>query len=337
MTGGSARPYRKLPGHRRGFIKGSSVWLGADHLLLVKSTRFREEYKRFLLRDIQAIVVASMPRFAISTRAFSLGVLWLIVYFAARNRAPWAPAVLWTTALCLVGAWIYFCAASSCTCRIITAVSRDDLPSLYRNWTVRRFLAQVEPRIAQVQGVVEGNWAEEVEARHLGPPLANVAAPEGASAATPAPALNRKRTIATDIFVASLFAHALYTFLTLHSISNAAQWLGYGLAVVQLGLAIVIFFQYRRHILRSGMQTLAIVVLLAAGGGYYASQIIYGIATATSPGSQIVADPKVLATQPAYILLRQAEAAVAVALGIAGVVLSVMPNRQAERPRSIVG
>ena len=39
--------YRRLPGRRRGVISGASLWMGSDHILLVRSAWFREEYKRF--------------------------------------------------------------------------------------------------------------------------------------------------------------------------------------------------------------------------------------------------------------------------------------------------
>ncbi|HYW48074.1 MAG TPA: hypothetical protein VE959_34740 [Bryobacteraceae bacterium] len=324
MTAARER-YRKLPGRRRGFIKGSSVWLGAGHLLLVRSSRFREEYKRFQLRDIQAIVVARTPRFAISTRAFTIGVLWLVAYMALRNTLPWAPAVLWSGAAGLVGAWIYVCAARSCACRIYTAVSRDDLPSLYRTWTARKFLAEVEPRIAQEQGVVESNWAEAVAGRAIGPPLATGPAPGAASpAATAAPA--RRRTLASDVFLASLFADALLNVLTLHSVARGPEWAAYGLAGVEVAGAIAIFFQYHRGILRAGLQKLAIATLIVMGVFYYAKQIIAGLATSSPASTQILPDPQALAAQPAYIFLREADAGIAVILGLAGLILSFLPD-----------
>ena len=143
-------PYRKLPGHRRGFLQGASLWLAPDHILSVKSMRFREEYKRFHLRDIQAIVIAKRPRMHVSTGAAVVIALWLVLYFIARNRAPWAPIVLWSAAVLLVGGWLYVSLARSCSCRLYTAVSRDALPSIYRTWTARQFLAEVEPRIREV-------------------------------------------------------------------------------------------------------------------------------------------------------------------------------------------
>ena len=170
----SGERYRKLPGRRRGFIFGSSVWMGTDHLLLVKSARFREEYKRFYFRDIQAIVTARAPRVHISTRTALIGALWsvacsvaLAVGAAARMPIEW---VLWSVGVGLAIAWTYVSAVRSCRCRIYTAVSSEELPSLYRTWTARRFLAAVEPAVAQAQGAIEGNWAEAVEDRQIGPP-----------------------------------------------------------------------------------------------------------------------------------------------------------------------
>ena len=68
----------------------------------------------------------------------------------------------------MVATWIAISAASSCRCRLYTAVSRDDLPSLYRTWTARKFLNQVKPSIDRVQGVVDAGWAE-AERSHAGP------------------------------------------------------------------------------------------------------------------------------------------------------------------------
>ena len=78
--------YRKLPGKRRGFFNVSSVWAGPDHLLLVRGSRFREEYKRFYYRDVQAIAVARAPRFHISTRSGLIACLVVLACFFAVVR-----------------------------------------------------------------------------------------------------------------------------------------------------------------------------------------------------------------------------------------------------------
>ena len=309
--------YRKLPGRRRGFIKGSSVWMGSDHLLLVHSTRFREDYKRFHLRDIQAVVVARAPRFALSTRAAAIAVLWLIVYlFAAASRRDWAPVVVWTAAACLVGAWVYVCAAQSCACRIYTAVSRDDLPSVYRTWIARRFLAELEPAIGQVQGVLEGNWAEAVEDRTVGPAAAAGAPGGGIAGVTGSRA--RSRTPASDVFLASLFASAALNIATLHSLTRTLQWVWYGLVFLQIVGAIGIFWQHHRGILRAGMQKLAVAALVAMGIVYYART---AIASVLSASNQLFPDLTALSSLPGYVLLREVDAGVCVVLGLVGVAL----------------
>src|ERR1700739_1251482 len=82
--------YRRLPGRRRGVINGASLWMGSDHILLVKTAWFREEYKRFYLRDIQAIVVAPGPRFYFSMPMLLVALLWL---FSGFFMGAWPQAV----------------------------------------------------------------------------------------------------------------------------------------------------------------------------------------------------------------------------------------------------
>jgi hypothetical protein len=53
--------YRRLTGRKRTLLGYSQLWLAPDHILLVKSTRFAENYQRFALADIQAITVTETP------------------------------------------------------------------------------------------------------------------------------------------------------------------------------------------------------------------------------------------------------------------------------------
>jgi hypothetical protein len=53
--------YRRLTGRKRTLFGYSQLWLAPDHILLVKSTRFAENYQRFALADIQAITVTETP------------------------------------------------------------------------------------------------------------------------------------------------------------------------------------------------------------------------------------------------------------------------------------
>ena len=315
--------YRKLPGHRRGFLYGASLWLAPDHILAVKSLRFREEYQRFYLRDIQAIVVATRPRFHLSTRAGAIGALWLAVLIAALNRAPWVPAVMSAAAIALLLAWFYVSYARSCSCRIYTAVSRAELPSIYRTWTARQFLAELEPLIRQVQGVLPADWAERIEDRPIGPRPKAAPLAAGGSVAPAAASAARSRTPASDIFVASLLGGAALQFFALHSMTRMVEWTWYALAFIEIAGAVAIFVQHHRGILRAGMQRLAITALILTGVLYYVRQILAGVAMGNRPA---LPDFAMLATFPGYLMLRQVNAGISLVLGLVGVALALIPE-----------
>ena len=269
--------YRKLPGHRHGFFRGSSVWLGPDHLLLVKSMRFREEYKRYQLRDIQAIAIARRPRFHISTRAFGLAILWLIAYFSVL-RIPRGTTLLWGVAIGLVGAWLYVSAARSCTCRIYTAVSRDELPSVYRTWVASRFLRAVEAEIAAVQGVMEGAWTDaignqDVGPRETAPPESSQLEVDRVPASSAAPSVH---AASYYFLVATLFLDGLSHGLARY---HRVLWtpLFYNLlALLVIVGAIFVLVQYHRRSVRPAQQKLAIAVLIAMGLVYYVRLTVVG-------------------------------------------------------------
>jgi hypothetical protein len=289
--------YRRLPGQGRGLVHRASVWLGDDHLLLVKSAVFREEYKRYYLRDVQAIAVADAPRFHISSRAVAIGALWLLAMAAVIPNYLRAAPYLWVIAATLVAAWIFVSATCSCRCRIYTAVSSDELPSLYRTWTARRFLAAVEPKIAEAQGVIEGEWAEAAESRDIGPPPEGRIAGQPAAATSPAATAPRvpSHTLTSDALVAVLFASALAAFLTLTAPEAVVRPVAISFLVLKVGLAVGVFVQHYKGKLESGMQKVAIATLLVTGATYYVEQmsgaIAEGIANARKQNPQIQVMP----------------------------------------------
>jgi hypothetical protein len=310
--------YRRLPGYRRGLFRGASVWLGPDHLLSVQSMRFREEYKRFYLRDVQAIVVADAPRFHISTRAIVIAVLWLAAWLALRDLSGWAPAVLWTAAIVLIGTWLYVSASCSCTCCIYTAVSCDEFRSVYRTWTARRFLRELEPRISEAQGILEGDWPEALETRTVGPPGSLLPRPETPPGSVP-PARLRVRTLISDIFIGSLLADAaVHTAFLVYS-GTVLQWTGYVLNVVEVAATCAIFAQAYRKQIKPAMQRLAIATLLILGTLYYARPFLAGLAeeaTAQSRG-RITVRPDTLSL-PASRIFHEVEIGTNVLLAMAG-------------------
>lgn len=314
----SQQIYRKLPGRRSGFIFSASLWTGADHILSVKSARFQEQYKRFYFHDIQAIVVTKVPRLMVSMPLVAAAALLLTAVLIVRVWAPPLADWLWLVLAALTAVWIYASVAQSCTCRLYTAVSREDLPSIYRMWTARKALAELEQRISQVQGVFTDDWAAAADLRVLGPaePSIQSAAPGGP------PAAARSRTWVSDIFLASLFADAVATVFLMRS---AIAWLAdvsVALTVMQIATAIWIFVQKHRGILRIGMQRLAIVALLFIGGITYA-QMIGDAVDAALAGKR---GPVAVRPRPRAGIVRPIYSAGVALLAIAGFVLSFKPE-----------
>jgi hypothetical protein len=313
--------YRSLPGKRRGLFRGSSVWLAPDHLLAVWNFRFREEYKRFHLEDIQAIAVAEAPRFHISTRSIVIAAVWLFVYAALHDYRPWSAPALYAIAAGLVAAWIYISAACSCRCRIYTAVSRDDLPSVYRTWTARRFMARVEPLIAAAQGgALEANWAGDSERPAAGPALSPLrSAHEEGGTAVP----RRTRSLASDILLAALFADALYNYFTLHTTRSPFFWLMLIFNLAEVAAATVILVQYRRKTLRAGMQRLAVATLCAMGILFYVRPLAVGVMAGVQtapPKAAVSVDMNALLNN---VIFREIDLGVTLGLAIAGVAILV--------------
>jgi hypothetical protein len=324
--------YRKLPGKRRGFLNVSSVWAGPDHLLLVRGSRFREEYKRFYYRDVQAIAVARAPRFHISTRSGSIAYIVVLASFLTVVRGYNGPveyelAGLGLVTLALAGLWIAISATQSCRCRIYTAVSSDELPSVYRIRTARKFLAAVEPSIAQTQGTIVGEWAVAAEERAVGPAAA-VVTPAGMAEIQPA--VLPSRGLASDLFLASLAADALAKILPP---GRLGTWPPFVMEVLTVAGAVAVIVQHNRGRLKAGMQRVAIASLVAFGLLYYIQSGAVGMSaalTAARTGKQTVAT-----AYPQSRPVQQVSAGIDAILVIVGLMLSLRQDE--DRRRGLLG
>jgi hypothetical protein len=307
-------------------------------MLLVRGTRFRDEYKRFYYRDVQAIAIARAPRFHISTRAALIASIILAAGFSSmlRSRSEYAResalAACGVAALALAAVWVYVSAAQSCRCRIYTAVSGDELPSVYRLWTARKFLAQVEPLIAQTQGTIAGEWAMAAEERTVGPPLAGHALRERMPAVELGQAGLPRRALATDLFLASLFADAVVKLVPLPPALNS--WLPFTMPLVTIAGAIAVIAQHHRGRLKTGMNRVAVASLAAFGILYYVQSLSAGIAagvTAAKTGKQTMAVPLFTRSKAA----QQAGAGFDAILVIVGLIVSLREDDDGRR--SITG
>jgi len=309
---------QKLPGRRRGLIRGASVWLGSGYLLSVKSSRFREEYKRFYFRDIQAIAVAKAPRFHLSTRSMLIGFLWLMAFAVVSASAPVFRIYLWAVAALLVLAWLVISSLYSCRCRIYTAVSREELPSVYRVWTARKFIERVTPQITQVQGSVDPGWAEQAPATES---LRGSSIPEGMGSTAALHPNARVHTRAADLLVATLFASAAADLLLLRTTAAATQ-VQVVSALALILESIFLFVEFYQGKLRAPMRNLAIATMVSIGITYYVRQMVFGFYTGMQ--QQGVKDVKIPFFYSGGIVARGIDAAVCIILGLIGLGIIVV-------------
>jgi len=142
--------YQRLGG--KPFPK-ASLWLAPDHLLCIRSSGYSETYKRFNLRDIQAITIRENRR-----RTIWNGILTVPIVLATGGLASsffpadFAGIVVSSIFLTLfiVPLIINNALGTGCYCQLRTAVQVEELP-LNRVRRARAVLARLRPLIAQAQ------------------------------------------------------------------------------------------------------------------------------------------------------------------------------------------
>lgn len=134
-----------------------SLWLGADHLLCVENNGYRENYKRFYFRDIQAIIVQHTKRRviwnAILPIPLAAGLLGLLALLTAGERNEVAIILcLFFLGIITLFMVINNLLGTGCVCYLRTAVQVEQLPSLYRMPKTKKVLAKIRPYILAAQG-----------------------------------------------------------------------------------------------------------------------------------------------------------------------------------------
>lgn len=151
-------PYQRLTrAHTSiGFIESirTSLWLGADHLLLVEHHRFEEHYKRFHYRDIQAVIIKKTGWFQVFNvvSGLGLGIFVPSTLLTLSRQEIFLPAFCGAMALLfalLLG--INLWAGKSCACTLQTAVQTQPLRSIKRIRQAKKILARIRPMILSAQ------------------------------------------------------------------------------------------------------------------------------------------------------------------------------------------
>lgn len=162
-----ATRYKRLPGRGRRlsgrFVSGETqrLYLGDDHILVVRQTGYEETSKRFFLGDIQAITVQSnSDRAVIGILLLIFSLLSAAIGMAVSGGDAGSPGGIFFYGIAgLLGVLliIHFARGPSCTVRLHTAVQIEELTALRRFRVARKCLGILVPRIEAAQdGFPEG-------------------------------------------------------------------------------------------------------------------------------------------------------------------------------------
>jgi hypothetical protein len=166
------------------------LWQGKEHLLLVEWNGYREYYKRFNYRDIQAFVIRQTRERVLWNVLLALplalcGFVLVSMIQQAFQRGfqqsgDVAVVVIFGTMslVLLAGIIVNLALGPTCTCEIQTAVQTRPLPSLNRVNRARKVIARLRPLIEAGQGqLAPGELARLLDTRPRTPPPAEEAPP----------------------------------------------------------------------------------------------------------------------------------------------------------------
>jgi hypothetical protein len=154
--------YLKLTRKKRTLLGSTQLWLGDGHILMVRSTRFVEEYRRFSLSDIQAVVASEQnPRLAMQV---ILVVASALAFFAMLNADSVGGRIFASlTGLALLAVFVYdFVRGQRCNCRLLTEVSSEPIDPVTRTSDYKRLLSALLPALEGVQGALPLDGREEM-------------------------------------------------------------------------------------------------------------------------------------------------------------------------------
>jgi hypothetical protein len=155
------------------------LYVGQDHLLYVVNQRFSESYRRYYLRDIQALTLRQTA--GRSTTNQILGGLWILLTLVSLYVGYAADATSgWIIGGSITGLLGLLCVVNTlkgptCVCELRTAVSIQELGSLKRVRPAQKILNRLALRISETQGELrEEDLAKEPSRFKLRPKVAAV-------------------------------------------------------------------------------------------------------------------------------------------------------------------
>ena len=140
-----------------------SLWLGRDHLLRIDSSGYTESYRRFFLRDIQAVIIRKTIGMQVWTLVHGMLALFWMVCALNTTDAVWMGVWWGLTGLSLILLIINLVLGPCCAFHIKTAVQNEAIPSINRMRKAREVLARLKPLVTAAQGELS---RQEILARH---------------------------------------------------------------------------------------------------------------------------------------------------------------------------
>lgn len=145
------RLYTRLTRSCPGLGSYTSLWLAADHVMLVTANGYQEKYQRFLLRDIKGFLItpSRSARYAVSIT----GGITLLLGLIGAGQWGKSSAAVWLT-FAMIGLIVtlgLLLSARTCRVRVITGVQTAEWFPLNRLRKTRRVLATLRPLIEAAQ------------------------------------------------------------------------------------------------------------------------------------------------------------------------------------------
>ncbi|HPO87308.1 MAG TPA: hypothetical protein PLN86_15820 [Candidatus Hydrogenedentes bacterium] len=155
-----------------------SLWDAGDHLIVMRTSDYRETSRRLYYKDIQALSCSpTLTRWRVNAVCmagllFTFLVLWGIGTY---GYSPLEPPTLYLT-LALVTPWLAVLIINSargptCICHVHTAVQSTELGSVRRLRVARRVFREIRERIENVQGKLDPTEAVAYLRERIAPPV----------------------------------------------------------------------------------------------------------------------------------------------------------------------
>jgi hypothetical protein len=149
--------YRRLTRNASGLVGYSSLWAASDHLMIVLSSGYNENYSRIDFRDVKAFIVTDSNRR--SNYAFIYGILAFIAFvislgLLSAGRTFYLSGIIFAAGV--VGLTVNAVLGPTCAAFVVTEVQVARLPSIVRRRQARRILFGIEPSIRAAQSETPG-------------------------------------------------------------------------------------------------------------------------------------------------------------------------------------